>query len=419
MDAGNTAWMLISTGLVLFMTPGLAFFYGGMVRARNVLGMLMQNFFAMGLLAVIWVVLAFSLAFGNFGNGGLIGNLDFVGLRDVGQGLGPSAMGLTIPVVLFCAYQMTFAVITPALLTGATADRLKFGAYATFIGIWLVVVYAPVAHWVFGGGWLARLGALDFAGGAVVHINAGAAALALILVLGRRIGWPKEGMHPHSLPLTMLGTGILWFGWFGFNAGSALAADGVAATAVMNTFLAASAGMLGWLAIERVKDGRATTLGAASGAVAGLVAITPCAGFVSGLSPLAIGAVTGVLCFLAIQLKYRFGYDDSLDVIGVHLVGGLVGSLLLGLFADSAVNRLVTHEGLFFGGGLTLLGYQAVASVSVLTFSLVVSLALAKVIDLSMGLRVSEDDEVLGLDLSQHAETAYAFGDLATMDRIS
>jgi len=419
MDAGNTAWMLISTGLVLFMTPGLAFFYGGMVRARNVLGMLMQNFFAMGLLAVIWVVLAFSLAFGNFGNGGLIGNLDFVGLRDVGQGLGPSAMGLTIPFVLFCAYQMTFAVITPALITGATADRLKFGAYATFIGIWLVVVYAPVAHWVFGGGWLARLGALDFAGGAVVHINAGAAALALILVLGRRIGWPKEGMHPHSLPLTMLGTGILWFGWFGFNAGSALAADGVAATAVMNTFLAASAGMLGWLAIERVKDGRATTLGAASGAVAGLVAITPCAGFVSGLSPLAIGAVTGVLCFLAIQLKYRFGYDDSLDVIGVHLVGGLVGSLLLGLFADSAVNRLVTHEGLFFGGGLTLLGYQAVASVSVLTFSLVVSLALAKVIDLSMGLRVSEDDEVLGLDLSQHAETAYAFGDLATMDRIS
>ncbi len=282
-----------------------------------------------------------------------------------------------------------------------------------------MVVYAPVAHWVFGGGWLAEMGALDFAGGAVVHINAGAAALALILVLGRRLGWPREGMHPHSLPFTMLGTGILWFGWFGFNAGSALAADGVAATAVMNTFLAASAGMLGWLAVERFKDGKPTTLGAASGAVAGLVAITPCAGFVSGLSPLAIGFVTGIGCFLAIQVKYRLRYDDSLDVIGVHLVGGLIGSLLLGLFADSAVNGLVTNEGLFFGGGLTLLGYQAVASFSVLGFSLVVSLALAKIIDLTMGLRVTEDDELVGLDLSQHSETAYAFDDLATMDRIS
>ncbi|MGZ4694273.1 MAG: ammonium transporter [Acidimicrobiales bacterium] len=419
MDTGNTAWMLISTGLVLFMTPGLAFFYGGMVRARNVLGMLMQNFFAMGLLAVVWVVIAFSLAFGDFGNGGLIGNLDFVGLRDVGQGLGPSTMGLTIPFVLFCAYQMTFAVITPALITGATADRLKFGAYATFIGVWLVVVYAPVAHWVFGGGWLAKMGALDFAGGAVVHINAGAAALALVLVLGRRLGWPREGMHPHSLPFTMLGTGILWFGWFGFNAGSALAADGVAAVAVMNTFLAASAGMLGWLTIERLKEGKATTLGAASGAVAGLVAITPCAGYVGGLSPLAIGFVTGFVCFLAIQLKYRFRYDDALDVIGVHLVGGLIGSLLLGLFADAAVNRAVTHEGLFLGGGFTLLGYQAIASVTVLAFSLVVSLVLAKVIDLTMGLRVTEEQELIGLDLSQHAETAYAFDDLATMDRIA
>jgi len=419
MDAGNTAWMLIATGLVLFMTPGLAFFYAGMVRARNVLGMLMQNFFAMGLLAVIWVVVAFTLAFGAFGNGGFIGDLDFVGLRGVGQGLGPEAMGLTIPFVLFCAYQMTFAVITPALITGATADRLKFGAYATFIGIWLVIVYAPVAHWVFGGGWLAKLGALDFAGGAVVHINAGAAALALILVLGRRMGWPREGMHPHSLPLTMLGTGILWFGWFGFNAGSALAANGIAAVAVMNTFLAASAGMLGWLAIERIKDGKATTLGAASGAVAGLVAITPCAGFVGGLSPLAIGFVTGMVCFLAIQVKYRFRYDDSLDVIGVHLVGGLLGSLLLGLFADRAVNGAVTHEGLLLGGGLTLLGYQALASFSVLAFSLAVSLALAKVIDLTMGLRVSEEAEIVGLDLSQHAETAYAFDDLGSMDRIA
>ena len=332
MDSGNTAWMLVATALVLFMTPGLAFFYGGMVRAKNVLGMLMQNFFAMGLLAVIWAVLAFSLAFGAFGNGGLIGNFDFVGLRNVAVGLGPEAMHLTIPFVLFCAYQMTFAVITPALITGATADRLKFSAYALFIGIWVVIVYAPVAHWVFAGGWLQKMGALDFAGGAVVHINAGAAALALILILGKRHGWPREAMHPHSLPLTMLGTGILWFGWFGFNAGSALAADGVAAVAAMNTFLAASAGMLGWVAIEKWKDGRPTTLGAASGAVAGLVAITPCAGYVGGLSPILIGIIAGLVCFLAIQMKYRLGYDDALDVVGVHLVGGLVGALLLGFF---------------------------------------------------------------------------------------
>ena len=418
MDTGDTAWMLIATGLVLFMTPGLAFFYGGMVRARNVLGMLMQNFFAMGLLAVIWVSIAFTLAFGAFGNGGWIGNLDFVGLKDVTAAAGPAAMGLSIPFVLFCAYQMTFAVITPALITGATADRLKFSAYAVFIGVWLVVVYAPVAHWVFAGGWLAKMGALDFAGGAVVHINAGAAALAMILVLGKRQGWPREGMHPHSLPLTLLGTGILWFGWFGFNAGSALQANGIAAQAVMNTFLAASAGMLGWLAVEKLKDGRPTTLGAASGAVAGLVAITPCAGFVGGMAPVAIGAVTGALCFLAIQVKFRLGYDDALDVIGVHLVGGLVGSLLLGLFADAAVNSAVTHPGLLFGGGLTLLGYQTVASFSVLAFSFVVSFALAKVIDLAMGLRVSADDELVGLDLSQHNETAYTFDDLGSMGRL-
>jgi ammonium transporter, Amt family len=418
MDSGDTAWMLMATALVLFMTPGLAFFYGGMVRAKNVLGMLMQNFFAMGLLALLWATIAFSLAFGGYGNGGLIGNLDFIGMRDVGAGLGPHAMGLTIPFVLFCAYQMTFAVITPALVTGATADRLKFSAYGVFIGVWLVLVYAPVAHWVFGGGWLAKMGALDFAGGAVVHINAGAAALALIVVLGRRMGWPRESMHPHSLPLTMLGTGILWFGWFGFNAGSALGANGVAAVAVMNTFLAASAGMVGWLVVEKVKDGKPTTLGAASGAVAGLVAITPCAGYVGGMAPIAIGLVTGAVCFLAIQCKYRFGYDDALDVIGVHLVGGLLGSLLLGLFADATVNSAVTHQGLFHGGGFTLLGYQTVASFSVLGFSLVVSLGLAKVIDLTMGLRVSPDAELTGLDLSQHAETAYMFDDLGSMGRV-
>ena len=417
-DAGDTAWMLISTGLVLFMTPGLAFFYGGMVRAKNVLGMLMQNFFAMGLLAIVWVAIAFSLAFGNFGDGGFIGNLDFAWMRGITDSAGPEAFALTVPFVLFCAYQMTFAVITPALITGATADRFKFSAYAVFIGIWLVVVYAPVAHWVFGGGWLAELGALDFAGGAVVHINAGAAALAVIIVLGKRKGWPREGMHPHSLPLTLLGTGILWFGWFGFNAGSALGANGVAARALMNTFLAASAAMLGWLVVERIKDGKPTTLGAASGAVAGLVAITPCAGFVGGMAPVYIGLAAGALCFLAIQLKFRFGYDDSLDVIGVHLVGGLVGALLLGLFADASVNGLIEDEGLFLGGGLTLLWYQVVASVVTFAFSFVVSLVLAKVIDATLGMRVDPQDEDEGLDLAQHAESAYSYGATGSMDRL-
>lgn len=417
-DSGNTAWMLMATGLVLFMTPGLAFFYAGMVRSKNVLGMLMQNFFAMGLLAIVWVLIGFSLAFGNAGDGGWIGNFDFAWMRQIDVSTGPEWFGLSIPFVLFCAYQMTFAIITPALITGATADRMKFKAYAIFIAVWLVVVYAPVAHWVFGGGWLAKLGALDFAGGAIVHINAGAAALAVIIVLGKRKGWPREGMHPHSLPLTMLGTGILWFGWFGFNAGSALGANGVAAQALMNTFLAASAGMLGWLLVERIKDGKPTTLGAASGAVAGLVAITPCAGFVGGMSPILIGFAAGVLCVLAIGLKFRFKYDDSLDVIGVHLVGGIVGALLLGFFADSKVNELVVDEGVFLGGGFKLLWFQFVASAATFAFSFVLSFAIAKVIDKLVGLRVSDEDEDEGLDYSQHAETAYSFGSTGSMDRL-
>jgi Amt family ammonium transporter len=418
-DTGDTAWMLIATGLVLFMTPGLAFFYGGMVRAKNMLGMLMQNFFAMGLMAILWVAIVFSLAFGNFGDGGVIGNLDFAWMRNITSDTGPEAFALTIPFILFCAYQMTFAVITPALITGATADRFKFKAYALFIAVWLVVVYAPVAHWVFAGGWLAKLGALDFAGGAVVHINAGAAALAVVLVLGKRRGWPREGMHPHSLPFTLLGTGILWFGWFGFNAGSALGANGVAAQALMNTFLAASAGMIGWLLVEQIKEGKPTTLGAASGAVAGLVAITPCAGFVGGMSPIIIGLAAGVLCVLAIRLKFRFGYDDSLDVVGVHLVGGIIGGLLLGFFADAKVNKLVTHEGVFLGGGFSLLWFQFVACAVTFAFSFVASYIIAKVIDLTIGMRVSEEDEAEGLDFSQHAETAYSFGSTGSMDRLN
>jgi Amt family ammonium transporter len=414
MNSGDTAWMLTSTALVLFMTPGLAFFYGGMVRSKNVLGMLMQNIFAMGMIAVLWVIVGFSLAFGHFGDGGLLGGLHYFGFAHVGETPG---LGLTIPFVLFAAYQMTFAVITPALITGATADRLKFSAYAVFIGIWLVLVYAPVAHWVFGGGWLAARGALDFAGGAVVHINAGAAALALIIVLGKRKGWPAERMHPHSLPLTMLGTGILWFGWFGFNAGSALAANGVAAQAAMNTFIAASAAMLGWLVIERLTEGHATTLGAASGIVAGLVAITPCAGFVGTMPSIIIGFVTGFVCFKAISLKERFGYDDALDVVGVHLVGGLMGSVLLGFFADTAINP-AGRDGLFIGGGAGLLGEQALAAGVTLVFSFVVSFVIAKAIDLTIGLRVDPDVEDEGLDLALHAETAYSFGELGAMGRL-
>jgi Amt family ammonium transporter len=359
----------------------------------------------------------FSLAFGK-DHGGLIGDFSFTGLKhlaDTAMHLPgyEGALALTVPPLAFAAYQMMFAVITPALITGATADRMKFSGWVAFTAVWVVLVYAPVAHWVFSPtGWLFKRGALDFAGGTVVHINAGVAALACILVLGKRRGWPKDAMHPHSLPLTMLGTGILWFGWFGFNAGSALAANGQAAKALMNTHLAAAAAMLGWLVIEKLKDGRATTLGAASGAVAGLVAITPCAGFVSGMVPVVIGGIAGAVCFLAIQLKFRFGYDDSLDVVGVHLVGGIVGSMLLGLFAEKSFG------GAFAGGGWKLLGNQAVAVLATLVYSFVVSFVIAKVVDVVIGLRVSADDEQQGLDLTQHAETAYNFSELGSMGRI-
>jgi Amt family ammonium transporter len=406
LNAGNTAWVLAASALVLFMTPGLALFYGGMVRAKNVLAMLMQNFFAMGIVTVLWVLFGYSLAFGDAGNGGWIGNFDFVGLKDV-QNVVMAPYG--IPVLAFVAFQLTFAVITPALITGAIADRMKFGAWVGFITLWSILVYLPVAHWVFGGGWLFERGALDFAGGTVVHVNAGAGALALVLLLGKRRGWPRDPMPPHSLPLTLLGTGILWFGWFGFNAGSALAADGVAAQAFMNTFVAAAAAMLGWLIVERIKTGHATTLGAASGAVAGLVAITPCAGFVGGMAPIAIGAIAGAVCFLAIGLKFKYGYDDSLDVVAVHLVGGIIGSILLGLFADASVNS-AGKDGVFFGGGWSLFGEQVLAVVVVMVFSFVVSAAIGMVLRAFMpgGIRVSEEDEQTGLDLTQHSETGYA-----------
>jgi Amt family ammonium transporter len=408
-DSGATAWVLVSAALVLFMTPGLAFFYGGMVRSKNVLGMLMQNIFAMGLISILWATVGFSLAFG--GGGKYFGNFDFMFLKDVANI--PNFPGyvddfaLIIPPLAFVVYQMMFAIITPALITGATADRMKFSAYCILIGVWAVVVYPTVAHWVFSpNGWLFQEGALDFAGGAVVHINAGAAALAVVLVLGKRRGWPREAMPPHNLPYTILGTGILWFGWFGFNAGSALAANGLAAQALINTQLAAASGMIAWLIIEKIKAGHATTLGAASGAVAGLVAITPCAGFVGGMAPIAIGAITGFVCYLCLTLKTKFGFDDSLDVIAVHLVGGLAGSLLLGLFADTAINGLGA-DGLFFGGGASLLGKQALASVATFVFSFVVTYVVAKILNATIGIRVSPENELVGLDQSQHAETAY------------
>ena len=413
LDSGNTAWVLASGALVLFMTPGLAFFYGGMVRSKNVLGMLMQNFFSMGLVSVLWAVVAFSLAFGDGGK--FIGNFDFVGLSKIADEkfVLPGyvdTFALTIPPLAFCLFQLMFAIITPALITGAIADRVKFRGWAVFLGAWLLFVYAPVAHWVFSPtGWLFQEGALDFAGGTVVHINAGIAALAAVLVAGKRKGWPNEAMPPHSLPLTLLGTGILWFGWFGFNAGSALGANNLAAQAFLNTNNAAAAAMIGWLIVEKLKTGHATTLGGASGAVAGLVAITPCAGFVGGMSPIVIGFSAGIICFLAIQLKFKLGYDDSLDVVGVHLVGGIIGSLMVGLFADVGINSLGA-DGLFFGGGGTLLGKQAMAVGATLVWSFVISFVLAKVIDATIGFRVNDEDEAVGLDLTQHAETAYSFG---------
>ena len=408
-DQGATAWVLVSIALVAFMTPGLAFFYGGMVRAKNVLGMLMQNIFAMGLISVLWAAVGFSLAFG--GTGKYIGNFDFALMKDLAtiESL-PGYTGdfaLVIPVLAFFAFQMMFAVITPALITGATADRLKFSAYAVLIAVWAIVVYPTVARWVFSpNGWLFQRGALDFAGGAVVHINAGAAALAVVLVLGNRKGWPREAMPPHNLPFTVLGTGILWFGWFGFNAGSALAANGLASQALVNTHLAAASAMLAWLLVEKLRTGHASTLGAASGAVAGLVAITPCAGFVGGMAPIFIGLIAGAICYLALTLKTRFKFDDSLDVIAVHLVGGILGALLLGFFSDTKVNSL-GFDGVLFGGGSKLLVNQLIAIGATFAFSFIVTWVVAKILDATIGLRVNAEDELVGLDQSQHAESAY------------
>jgi Amt family ammonium transporter len=378
-------------------------FYGGMVRSKNVLAMLLKNYVAMGVVTVTWIAIGFSLAFSGDA-GGIVGNLDLWGVRDVG--VDNAIFGYEIPDVLFMAFQLMFAIITPALIAGAVAERMKFTAWVAFVAVWSIVVYAPMAHWVWGGGFIAtEIQAIDFAGGLVVHINAGVAALALILVLGPRIGFQRDVIRPHSLPLTVLGAGILWFGWFGFNSGSALAANGAAANAFVTTHVAAAVAASTWVVVEAMRHGKPTTLGFASGAVAGLVAITPAAGFVSPLSAVVIGIAAGAICFYALQLKFRFNFDDSLDVVAVHLVGGIVGALLLGLLAEARIGGV---DGAFFGNAGQFLRQAASVGVA-MVFSFVVSYILARAIDATIGLRVTEDEERQGLDITLHEEQSYVF----------
>lgn len=386
---------MVSAALVLFMTPGLALFYGGMDRTRNVLNMLMMNFYCVLIIPVLWVVIGYSLAATPADNS-FLGGLGSFMLKDITV----AGDGSKLAVVAFLGM---FASITPALISGAVADRMKFSAWAWFAPAWMLVVFVPVFKWVYGG-WLGARGSLDFAGGTAIHVNAGVAALAAVLVLGKRQGSPQP---PHSMPLVMIGTGILWFGWFGFNAGSALAANGQAAQALMNTFIAAAASGLAWVAVEWLRDGHPTNLGAASGIVAGLVAITPAAGYVSGVAPIVIGVLAGVACCYAVRLKARFGYDDALDVVGVHGVGGLVGSLSIGLLANPSFFGATFREGLFFGGGLGLLGEQLLANLAAIVWSFAVTLGLMIVLKKTIGVRVSPETEAAGLDLALHGETAY------------
>lgn len=403
MDSGDTAYVLLSAALVMLMIPGLAFFYSGMVRAKNVLATALQSFFALAIVSVLWVLVGYTLAFGSDVNG-LIGGFDFAGFMGVGQ----EAQG-SIPHLAFAVFQLFFAAITPALITGAFAERMKFSAFAVFTAAWLLLVYAPLAHWVWGGGWLSKMGALDFAGGTVVHISAGFAALAAALIIGKRKGIKK--LTPHNLPFTMLGAGLLWFGWFGFNAGSALAANGLAANAFVVTNIAAAAAMIGWAAVDLFRHRKVTTLGAVTGAIAGLVAITPAAGFVSPMSSILIGVLAGVICAYAVGMKEKFGYDDTLDVVGVHGVGGIVGALMIGIVADTAINSAGAN-GLLFGGGLSLLWTQAIAVIVAIVFAFAASWVILKAIDKTIGLRVSSNDEVMGLDKGLHAEDGYVFADL-------
>ncbi len=407
-DKGDTAWMLTSSALVLLMTtPGLALFYGGMVRQKNALATLMQSFIIMAVISIQWVLWGYSLAFGP-DKGGIVGGLDWVGLRGVGAE--PfDAYSKTIPHQVFMLFQMMFAIITPALITGAFAERKKFSAFILFVLLWATLVYDPLAHWVWGdGGWLKKMGALDFAGGTVVHISSGVSALVCALMIGKRRGYGHQPMQPHNLPMTVMGAALLWFGWFGFNAGSALEANGLAVSAFLATNTAAAAAALGWMFTEWMTRGKPTVLGAASGAVAGLVAITPASGFVGPVSALMIGALAGVFCYSACNFKSKLGYDDSLDVVGVHGVGGTWGAIATGLWASKAVNP-DGADGLFFGNPGQL-WTQIVAILASYALAAVMTAVILKVVDAIVGLRVPEEDEVAGLDLSQHSETAYVLG---------
>jgi Amt family ammonium transporter len=419
LNSGDTAFILISSALVLLMTPGLAFFYGGMVRTKSVLNMMMMSMVTIGIVSILWVIFGFELAFGYKGESAWYGNFSLSGLGGVVNDFTNNGGVYPIPVLVFAAFQLMFAVITPALISGAIADRTKFISWGIFVAIWSTAVYFPVAHWVFafgnkvgdtvtGTGFLAGKGLEDFAGGTAVHINAGAAGLALAIVLGKRIGWRKDPMRPHSLPLVMLGAGLLWFGWFGFNAGSALGANGIAGLAFMNTQVAAAAAIVGWLAVEKIRNGHATSLGAASGAVAGLVAITPACAFVAPWAAVVIGIIAGALCALAVGLKYKFGFDDSLDVVGVHLVGGIWGSLAIGLFGTHVVNS-IGLDGLFYGGGTALLGKQALGVALVAGYSFIATLIIGFAIEKTIGFRITKDAEIEGIDLKEHAESAYEY----------
>jgi len=420
-DTGNNTWLLVSSALVLLMTPGLAFFYGGLNRAKSVLNMMMMSFVTIGLVSVLWLFYGFSLAFGTNENAdmnGLIGSFSqYLGTKVFPAEIwmaGGASTGIATYTVL--AFQMMFAIITVALISGAVSDRTKFAGWLLFAFGWFTLVYVPVAHWIWGGGFIgSKIHALDFAGGTAVHINAGAAALGLALVLGRRIGWRKEPFKPHNVPFVMLGAGLLWFGWFGFNAGSELTSDSTAAVAFLNTQVATAAGVLGWIIVDRVRNGKPTVVGACSGAVAGLVAITPACGFIAPAPAALLGLVAGVLCALAVSLKYKFGYDDSLDVVGVHFVGGWIGSLWLGLFATNSVNGdwitnvLGASDGLFYGGGATQLGRQALASGIVSVYSFALAFIIGSVVKLIVGIRVKPEVELEGIDVAEHAESAYDF----------
>ena len=405
-DTGNTAWLLVSTALVLLMTPGLALFYGGLNRSKGVLNMMMMSFSSIGLVSILWLFYGFTVAFGEGGKfwgdlGQYLGTKTFVGENDLWGETG-------IPIYVFIAFQMMFAVITVALISGALSDRVKFAGWLLFAFGWATLVYFPVAHMVWGGGLIGGdIGALDFAGGTAVHINAGAAALALVLVLGKRVGWPRESMKPHNVPMVALGAALLWFGWFGFNAGSELTADGVTALAFINTQVATAAALLGWIVVEWLRDGKPTLVGASSGAIAGLVAITPACAFITPAAAVLLGVVAGAVCALAVGLKYRLGYDDSLDVVGVHFVGGWIGCLWIGLFGTASVSSLVETDGLFVGGDASLLGKQAISALIVSVYSFVVAFALGFVIDKTIGLRVSAEAEVDGIDIAEHAESGY------------